>query len=258
MIKIRIDSAAKFPEHPKSMKWILPALLGLLFLAAPTAVQAQFGYMTNAGGTLTITNYTGAGGVVTIPTNINGLLVTSIGTNAFDGLTNLTSVTITNGLTSIGDSAFESCANLTNVTIPGTVTNIGDSAFAITNGSLTNVYFYGNAPTVGPNVFFGDTDAKVYYPSGGTGWSNPFAGLPAEAWNPPIQLGSLQVTIAPDAAITAGAQWQVDDGASQISGTTLTNLVAGNHTVSFIPISGWNTPTNQTVTITNGATRAFQ
>jgi hypothetical protein len=307
------------------MKWILPALLGLLLLAAPAAVQAQFGYMTNADGTLTITNYTGAGGAVTIPTtNITGLLVTSIGTNAFENLTNLTSVTIPgsvtnigdyafaytgltsvtipNGVTNIGDYAFEGINNLTNVTIPGSVANIGASAFqdtslasvTIPNGvasigasafegcnsllivtiaaSVTNigasafedcrflnsVWFYGNAPAVGLNVFSGDTDAVVNYPSDATGWSSllagPFAGDQAEPWNPPGQTGSLQVTITPAGATNAGAQWQVDDGALQNSGTTLTNLSAGNHTVSFTPISGWNTPTNQTVAITNEST----
>ena len=60
-----------------------------------------------------------------------------------------------------------------------------------------------------------------------------------------LQTGSLQVTITPAGAITAGAQWQVDGGPSQNSGATVTNLSVGNHTVSFSTISGWTTPTNQ-------------
>lgn len=55
--------------------------------------------------------------------------VTSIGRNAFEGCTGLTSVNIPNGVTSIGDYAFEGCTNLTDVTIPGLVENIGIYAF---------------------------------------------------------------------------------------------------------------------------------
>ena len=61
--------------------------------------------------------------------------------------------------------------------------------------------------------------------------------------------GSLEVTIAPYAAITNGAQWQVDGGALQASGATVTNLPVGNHIVSFTTISNWTTPTNQTVAV---------
>jgi hypothetical protein len=63
----------------------------------------------------------------------------------------------------------------------------------------------------------------------------------------------LQVTIAPSAAAKAGARWQVDGGANQVSGATVTNLLAGSHTVSFTSVAGWNTPANQSVTITDGA-----
>lgn len=65
--------------------------------------------------------------------------------------------------------------------------------------------------------------------------------------------GSLQVTIEPAGAISNGAQWQVDSGTFQDSGTIVTNLAAGNHTLSFNTISNWVTPAAQTVTISNDA-----
>ncbi len=68
------------------------------------------------------------------------------------------------------------------------------------------------------------------------------------------QTGSLQVTITPSAAVGAGAEWQVNEGAYQKSAATVNNLSAGAQTVSFKPISGWNTPSSETVTITSGAT----
>ena len=64
-----------------------------------------------------------------IPSTYNGLTVTSIGDRAFGGCTNLTSITIPDGVTSIGISAFGGCTNLTSITIPDSVTSIGNGAF---------------------------------------------------------------------------------------------------------------------------------
>ena len=60
---------------------------------------------------------------VTIPTS-----VTSIGSYAFYGCTKLGSVNLEEGLLTIGTSAFYNC-NLTSITIPSTVTSIGNGAF---------------------------------------------------------------------------------------------------------------------------------
>jgi hypothetical protein len=87
--------------------------LGLLLLAAPAAVQAQFIYTTSAGA-ITITGYSGPGGAVTIPTNINVTPVTGIGTDAFAGCSTLTSITIPGSVANIGPSAFCYCLSLTN------------------------------------------------------------------------------------------------------------------------------------------------
>jgi hypothetical protein len=84
---------------------------------------------------------------------------------------------------------------------------------------------------------------------------------PQEVWNfflatvgspaPPAQ-GSLQVTLSPAAAVSAGAQWRVDGGAFHTNGTVVTSLSASNHIVAFNTIPGFATPPNQTVTITSG------
>jgi hypothetical protein len=144
-------TAGKFPRmkenmNPKTIKCQLaiPSAV-LLLLTTTAAVQAQFDYTVNADNTVNITGYTGPPWAVTIPTNINGLTVTTIGQSAFTGpitLTSLTSVTMLNGLTSIGEEAFYGCTSLDSVTIPASITNIGIGAFdectKLTNAAISN------------------------------------------------------------------------------------------------------------------------
>ena len=67
-------------------------------------------------------------------------------------------------------------------------------------------------------------------------------------------VGSLIVTLNPQSAIDAGAKWQVDGGVWQESGATVSGLIAGEHTVNFNAVAGWNSPSIQTVTINEGET----
>ena len=100
----------------------------LLQVAGPVVVQAQFRYTTN-NGAITLTGYSGSGGVVTIPGTIDGFPVTALGSNAFYSATNLTAVSIPEGVTSIGEGAFSGCTSLTNATTPTSLTSLGASAF---------------------------------------------------------------------------------------------------------------------------------
>ena len=68
--------------------------------------------------------------------------VTSIGANAFDGCSGLTSITIPSSVTSIGEYTFYGCSGLTSITIPNSVTSIGTSAFSGCSG-LTRVIYLG-------------------------------------------------------------------------------------------------------------------
>ena len=69
--------------------------------------------------------------------------------------------------------------------------------------------------------------------------------------------GALQVNLSPTGAVTAGAQWQVDGGTLQSSGSVVAGLNAGSHTVAFKAVSGWLTPGGQTPTVTSGATNTI-
>jgi hypothetical protein len=115
-------------------------------------VEAQYAYTTN-NGTVTITQYTGPGGTVTIPAAITGLPVTGIGFEAFGYSTSLTNVTIPDSVISIGVGAFTDCPSLTNVTIGNSVTSIGDKAFFYCT-SLASVTIPNSATHIGSEAFY--------------------------------------------------------------------------------------------------------
>ena len=80
-------------------------------------------------GTLEITKYAGNSATYVIPGEIDGKKVTEIGDSTFKGCTELTSITIPDGVIGIGNNAFSGCTSLETVTIPASVTYVGNSAF---------------------------------------------------------------------------------------------------------------------------------
>jgi len=63
-------------------------------------------------------------GALVIPSTLGGYAVVQIGSHAFHGCTELTSVVIPEGVRGILSSAFEGCENLENITIPPGVTDL--------------------------------------------------------------------------------------------------------------------------------------
>jgi hypothetical protein len=78
--------------------------------------------------------------------------VTSIGSNAFNHCTSLTSITIPSSVTSIGSSAFNNCTSLTSMNIPTSITSINNRTF-LNCTSLTNITIPSSVTSIGINAF---------------------------------------------------------------------------------------------------------
>ncbi len=105
----------------------------------------EFRYTVNESGNYEITKYVPASSAlidITIPSEIEGRPVTSIGAEAFKKCNTIKSVTIPDSVTYIGSFAFVECDYLTSVTMANSVTKIGKGAFekcfALENVTLSN------------------------------------------------------------------------------------------------------------------------
>lgn len=64
-----------------------------------------------------------------------------------------------------------------------------------------------------------------------------------------VLTGSVLVNLAPAAAVSAGAQWRFAGGNYQPPGVPFQNLGPGQYQISFKPLSGYNTPGDQSVSV---------
>ena len=70
----------------------------------------------------------------------------------------------------------------------------------------------------------------------------------------PVVNPTVKFTLSPAEAVTAGAQWRIDDGSWNASDATVTTTV-GTHTISFKDVTGYTTPASQTITLASGETK---
>lgn len=159
----------------KKILWLI-AIMSIFSSATIADTSGDLGY-TITDNKVTITYYTGCGGDVSIPSLISGFPVTSIGDSAFYKCYGLRSVFIPDSVTSIGNHAFADCYSLTSVMIGNGITYMHNTFTS--SGGLKTIFFYGDAPSIGGDPFWGSTPT-IYYRSGTIGWGDTFTGRPTE------------------------------------------------------------------------------
>ena len=109
---------------------------------------SQYVYSYSDETTKSITYY--------IPASLKSVTINgnNIYVGAFQNCTNLTSITIGDGVTYIDDSAFYGCSKLTSVKIGNSVTSIGNAAFSGCT-SLTSVEMSDSVISIGDSAFSG-------------------------------------------------------------------------------------------------------
>lgn len=101
-------------------------------------------YVTLNDGTVEIRSYTGKRRFITVPEEIDGKIVSSIGNQAFMNQTRLRQITLPEGLEKIGLSAFENCSGLLSLALPDNLKQIGEKAFCNT-ARLQNIMLSDNS-----------------------------------------------------------------------------------------------------------------
>jgi subtilisin family serine protease len=141
------------------------------------------------------------------------------------------------------------------ITLSEAATDFTDADVTATSATLQNftgsgtTYSFDLIPTA-PGAVSAQVGAGKFTDAAGN--ANLASNLLTRTFAP---VGSLTVTLTPQGAIDAGAQWRRTGTSTWLnSGHTESALPTGSYGVEFKPITGWTIPTSQTVTVTNGAT----
>ena len=158
----------------KTMKKWMAGILGLLLVVtsnvipAKAAISGMFAYEVISGQAhitdcdITIT------GDLEIPETIDGYQVVGIGAYAFGGCSELTSITIPEGVTNIASYAFGECSGVKSISIPSSVTSIDTYAF-LNCESLTSIEIPASVTSIGKGMFKGCSSlTEVTIPTGVT------------------------------------------------------------------------------------------
>ena len=115
----------------KKIMYLDESLIELKTEVAVIGTDKEWDYIVNDDNSATLVTYKlAAKGEINIPNIIDDYLVTGIGDSVFNYATNITKITLPQGLKSIGNKTFAFCSNLEwNIEFPETVETIGDMAF---------------------------------------------------------------------------------------------------------------------------------
>ena len=136
---------------------LIAAIMLTLVVFLPTTAEAKksgdFVY-TVTDGKAEITSYLGSESELVIPSDFDGVPVTSIGWDSFKENNYLKSVTIPDTVKTIDGYAFSGCSSLESVNIPNSVTTIGYFSF-FSCSSLSSLTIPDSVSVIGSQAFDG-------------------------------------------------------------------------------------------------------
>ena len=115
--------------------WVAFLLLFTVFAQPLSAATTSDGYVytlskTGTGETVaTITGYTGSGGSLKIPSQIEGCTVEAIDDFAFAGNPTITGIVLPDSLYAVNACAFSGCTGITSLSVGKNFSDLGDGAF---------------------------------------------------------------------------------------------------------------------------------
>lgn len=132
--------------------------------AASITGNFEWQYVEELGG-VEIRNYRGTDEVISIPSQLGGYPVKSIGTSAFSGSSFLQTLILPDTVTTVKDYAFRNCPILGSITFSASLTSIGASAFE-NAGMVTSLSLPASLKSIGGYAFSGCTSLReVSFPT---------------------------------------------------------------------------------------------
>ena len=155
-------------ELRKLLPFFLVFLIVSLSLSFCLSEENNWSYTVLVDGTAEVTAYRGHNNTVVIPSELDGIKVTSIAEDAFMGCRSMTDVVIPDSVTNISARAFYDCESLTSITIPESVKSINGNPFPVCC-DLRKIIVASDHPylSVIDNVLFSKQDMRlICYPQG--------------------------------------------------------------------------------------------
>lgn len=152
----------------------LGSVLGGLALCQVVTAHAEYGqsedglwnYNTYEDGTVSVSLIDKTAETAEVPEKVNGMTVTMVEVDCFNGCENLKAVTLPDTITVIEDYSFYNCAALESIAIPRNVKNIGFQAF-YGCASLEEVHIPARTDDIEAFAFEGCNALKGIYVSDG-------------------------------------------------------------------------------------------
>ena len=139
------------------MLCVMLALYSTLLSWGADFVANGIKYSINGASVTVIANTEKYSGDIVIPSTVtnggNSYIVVAIGSRAFDGCSEMTSITISEGIERIGNNAFEGCNKLKTLTLPNSITEVGNN-LAVGCDALTTVTIGDGLKVIASEAFY--------------------------------------------------------------------------------------------------------